>query len=83
MKKNGISSDALVFGLSKPVNMQPFTEMGKAWRKAGLEWKVGELRRQAMLRQHTEMSPMQLEVKVWSTGRSQGRHKRVQSVVGE
>lgn len=52
--------------------MQPFTEMGKAWRKAGLEWKVGELRRQAMLRHHTEMSPMQFEVKVWSYRQKSG-----------
>ena len=65
MKKSGINSDALVFGLNKPVNMQPFNEMGKAWRKAGLAWKIGDLRRQAMLRYHMEMSPMQLEVNVW------------------
>lgn len=72
MKKSGINSDALVFGLNKPVNTQPFNEMGKAWRKAGLEWKVGDLRRQAMLRYHTEMSPMQLEVKVWSYRQKSG-----------
>lgn len=49
---------------------EPFTDMGKAWGKAGLEWKTGELRGHVMFRYLLDtkmgMAPMQLEIQVWS-----------------
>lgn len=59
--------------------------MGKTWGEAGLEWKAAEWRRHVMFRHlldtQIEMSPLQLEIRVWSYRQESGKHTSVESVI--